>query len=133
MGDTLLLAIVIYDGVAGRFAASAGGGGDGNELDACVLVLLVEIELVFRHLAVELDALGDIEGTASAYSKDGVALGNLEEVNALADILVEGIGGEVAENDMGHAHVLYVVLNAEEGEAAVADEQHLLGVFQRGF
>lgn len=47
VSDRLLLAVVVDDGISGRFATGASSGGDGDEFYTSVLVLLVKIELVF--------------------------------------------------------------------------------------
>ena len=121
VSDALLLAVVVDDGIAGGLTARACRGGDGNEPDACVPVLLFQVERVLRHLAIELDALGNVHAAAAADGEDGVAAFGIKKVNALGNVFVEGIGGEAVEDGIGDGHALDVGLDAQVREGGVAD------------
>lgn len=123
VGDALLLAVVVDDGIAGGLTARACRGWDGNELYAGVLVLLLQVERVLRHLAIELDALGNVHAAAAADGEDGVAAFGIEKVNAFGNVLVEGIGGELVEDDIGDRHALDVSFDAQVREGGVADQK----------
>ena len=123
MSDRLLFAFIIDDGIASGLRAGYGCGGDGDKLDTSIFVFLIQIDIIFRHLAVELDTFSHIKRTASAYCKNSVALGNLEEVNPFTDILIKGIGCKVIENDIWSAHIFYVILYAEERETSVTNQK----------
>lgn len=123
VSDALLLAVVVDDGIAGGLTARACRGGDGNEPDACVPVLLLQVERVLRHLAIELDALGNVHAAAAADGEDGVAAFGIEKVNALGNVFVEGIGGEAVEDGIGDGHALDVGLDAQVREGGVADQK----------
>ena len=126
VGDALLLALVVDDGITGRLAARTRRGGNGHESDAGVLIGLVEEQPVGGHLAVELDALGHVDSAATTHGDDGVALVGVEQLNAFADLLVEGIGGEVVEDNGIAKDGIDLRLDAQEWVGGIADKHDFL-------
>ena len=123
--DTLLLTIIVDDGIAGGLRTSACRGGNGYQFHPRVPVFLIQIDVILSHLAVELDALSHIHGASASYGEDGIALGNLKDVHALTNILIERIWGELVEYHVGYGHVFYLILDTQIREGGVAHKENL--------
>ena len=125
MFDGLLFPLVIDHREAGGFAPRPGRGGQGDERNAGIKAVLLQVIFRVVHPAIELDALSHIDGASPAHGKDSVAALPVEQLHPFAHILIQGVGPEIAEFYGFHVHGLDKVPDIQVPERAAADQQRL--------
>ena len=134
ISNALLLSLVVDDRKSRSLRTCSGCGGNCEENDIVRYDLLLKIVLRRIHVAVELDALGNVHCRTAACRNDDLSAGLLEEPYAFDYGLIERVRLEIGELSYLNACILEpvkIVLDLKEAECAVADQEYIADIVIR--